>query len=202
MRIFAFSDTHGKKSLLKKALKQAKEADILACLGDISFFEEGLEESTRILNKADKKCLIIPGNHEGTRNLRQACSDKKNLIFFHKKVLRIKDVLFIGYGTGGFEQKSKEFEELIKSKKRLIQQAQFIVLMTHGPPYNTCADALYSEKVGNMSFRKFLDKQKQKKAVLSLSGHIHETHGRICRINNNVTVANPGPQGIFFDFNP
>jgi len=199
MKLFAFSDTHEEKTLLKKAAKLGKEADVVACLGDISFFEEGLEESIRALNSIGKKCLVIPGNHESCAKLKKICSASKNVIYMHKKALKINNVLFIGYGTGGFEQKNKEFEEFVKSKKSLVEQATIVVLMTHGPPHNTCADYLFSESVGNMSFRKFLNTLKKKDAVLSISGHIHETQGAVCRINENITVANPGPDGAFFE---
>ena len=52
MKILAFADTHGNKKDLKKLEKKSKDADILVCVGDLTWFGKDLEKLLRRLAKS------------------------------------------------------------------------------------------------------------------------------------------------------
>src|SRR5210317_1760732 len=111
MKILAFIDMHGSLSALKKIKHKAKHADIIVCGGDFTIFEQGMKHFLEEFNKLKKPLLIIHGNHEEEQELRHLCHEKyKNLFFLHKKHFIKDDVIFLGWGGGGFSKKDKEFE--------------------------------------------------------------------------------------------
>ena len=73
MKILALADLHGDMKLLKKLVKRAKEADIdlVVVAGDLTMFEDHLRYIIRKLNTIGKKVLIIPGNHESEKSLKE-----------------------------------------------------------------------------------------------------------------------------------
>ena len=54
------------------------------------------------LDKLGKKVLMLHGNHELERELRQDCKKTKNVKFMHRALLRKNGIVFLGYGGGGF----------------------------------------------------------------------------------------------------
>jgi uncharacterized protein len=188
MKLLIFSDTHGRLGAIEAITKKAKQADMLACAGDISIFEEGLEMTLRKLNQIGKPVLIIPGNHESPELLKAACGNFANLIYIHGKAYFKGDYCFIGFGSGGFSIKDPDFEKFARKLK--IPKSIIIILVTHGPPYNTKVDHIWGHH-GNKSYRSFIEKMKP---VIAVSGHLHETAGLEDKIGRT-RVINPGPKG-------
>ena len=190
MKILAFSDVHGNKAVLKTILTKAKNCDLMICAGDISIFSLNLKDIISKFKIAKKPLIIIPGNHESPQELEKIRFEF--LINLHKKVYRINNILFIGYGTGGFSIRDKEFESFIKKVKKHVKKEDKIVLITHGPPYGTRLDELlYFGHVGNKSYTKailFI------KPFLYISGHLHENFNKKDKINKTFLI-NPGPEG-------
>ena len=184
---------HGSLSVLKKLKQKAKNVDIILCAGDFTIFEQGIEHFLSAFNKLKKPVLMIHGNHEEEGLLRRACEEYKNIFFLHKNHFVQEDILFLGWGGGGFSQTDKEFEKHSKKLKKLMEKhkEKAIVLITHAPPYKTKLDMIFKEHHGNKSIRTFI---KENKIDLSFSGHLHENNNQQDKINKS-TVINPGPYG-------
>lgn len=198
MKILAFIDTHGSLSAFKKIKQKAKHADIIICGGDFTIFDQGIKHILSNFNKLKKDFLIIHGNHEDERLVRHLCTKYKNLFFLHKKHFIKDDILFIGWGGGGFSFKDKEFEKDNKKFKKLIKKHKnkAVVLVTHAPPYKTKLDRVAHGHYGNKSFRDFI---KENKIDLVLCGHFHENNNKQDKIKES-TIINPGPYGRLINF--
>jgi len=96
-------------------------------------------------------------------------------------------------GGGGFSQTDKEFEKQSKKFKKFLKdhKDKAFVLVTHAPPYGTKLDYICKDHVGNKSIRKFI---KENKVDLTIAGHLHETEGKIDKIDKS-TIINPGREG-------
>ena len=193
MKILAFVDIHGDMKALKKIEEKSKEADMLVCAGDMSLFEQGLNVLLDRLNRIGKTVLMIHGNHENAENLKKECERFDNIIFIHKKNYKKANIMFVGYGGGGFSLTDEAFERfgnsVIKSIKKDKNNLK-MVLVTHAPPYGTKLDFL-NEYAGNKSIRKFVEIAKPSFVVC---GHFHENRGEFDYIGET-EVINPGPYG-------
>ena len=189
MKILAFVDLHGSNRALSELKEKAKKADIVICAGDISIFEENLDIILSKLNKFNLPILMIHGNHEDPVFLEKKCKKFKNIEFIHKKTKTIDDILFLGYGGGGFAKKDREFELWAKNFKNLKNKK--FVLITHAPPYKTKVDELVEGHAGNVSIRKFIE---ETKPLAAICGHLHENDGRVDNIGKT-KVINPSYRG-------
>ena len=190
MMILAFVDTHGDMHSLRKLKKKSAKADLILCAGDISIFENHLKILLHELNSFGKPVLIIPGNHEGEVRLRTECSLRKNLFYLHKEFYEKENIVFAGFGGGGFslrDEKFEKFAEKIKQKKK----SKHLVLLLHAPPYGNKTDRVMDEHAGNKSYRDFIIREKP---LLVVCGHLHENHGVKDKIGKTL-VVNPGPEG-------
>ena len=192
MEILAFTDMHESLTALNRMKKKCVKSDIVVCCGDISLFEGGLEFMMEELSSIKKEIIVVHGNHEDEKNMRKLCK-AKNVHFIHKGKKKIGDILFIGYGGGGFNFEDPEFEKMTKKFEKWIKEnkARKVVLVTHAPPYGTKLDDLYGESVGNISFREFLIKGK---VDMLLCGHLHENFNKKDKLKKTVLI-NPGPNG-------
>ncbi|MBI3034786.1 metallophosphoesterase [Candidatus Woesearchaeota archaeon] len=196
MRILAFTDTHGSFSALKRIEHKVKsqQPDLLVCAGDISIFEHGIFGILRRLNKLNKKLLIIHGNHEDSSTFIKCSRLFKNITFIHKNCFIENNILFLGYGGGGFSIIDRGFEKIANTKfKKIIKnnKDKKIILVTHAPPYKTRLDKLVGGHCGNKSIRHFIDKNK---VDLLVCGHLHENFGKEDKIGKT-KIINPGPFG-------
>ncbi|MBI4451054.1 metallophosphoesterase [Candidatus Woesearchaeota archaeon] len=193
MRILAFADIHGSPSLIK-SLEQLvrRKPDLCICCGDFTLFEQRIEYILASFERLGVPVLILHGNHEDEATVRHLCRNRKNLHFVHKRIYWAGDVAFVGYGGDGFSVRDKAFETFMYKQRAVLKKARSIVLVTHGPPYNTALDDIGGWHVGNKSYRDAI--LKDSRIRLALSGHIHETFGRHGRLGK-ATLLNPGPKG-------
>ena len=197
MRILAFVDTHGSEKHLKHIIDASHNADILVCAGDFTIFENDVESILRKLNSIGKPVLIIHGNHETSATIVAFSANLPNIHFIHKTYFLTNDLIFFGYGGGGFgeidskfdivtEQLMKDFKDLEKKNKKEYR----FVLVTHAPPYGTTLDDL-GYHVGSKSIMKFIENEQP---LITICGHIHECSGKQDKIKNTLAI-NPGPGG-------
>ncbi|MBI2649794.1 metallophosphoesterase [Candidatus Woesearchaeota archaeon] len=196
MKILAFTDTHGSLQALKRIEQKVKtqKPDLLVCSGDISIFEHGIVGIMRRLNRLNKKIIIIHGNHEDDSTFRKLSKVFKNIVFVHKNYFIENNILFLGYGGGGFTLIDREFDKIanIKFKKTIKNnQNKKIILVTHAPPYKTRLDKLIQGHCGSKSIRHFVEKNR---IDLLICGHLHENFGKEDKIKKT-KIVNPGPFG-------
>lgn len=189
VKILAFVDMHGDLSALIKLKKKAKKADLIVCAGDLTLFESDIDYFLYEMNKLGKPVLMLHGNHEASSTLRNMCKPLENLTFIHKKLHKFKDILFIGYGGGGFSLREPDFEKFVKKNKAKIKGR--IILVSHAPPFGTKLDKINSGHYGNKSITKFIEQFKPK---LVICGHFHESAGIVQKIGKTLAI-NPGPSG-------
>ncbi len=191
MKILAFTDTHGNKSAIKRAVEKSISADLIICAGDLTNWGQNLAQLLLELKKSNKPVLIIHGNHELDDDLKKECN-KLNLIFLHKASYQINEYVFFGYGGGGFSKEELKLENIAKKLKNTLKQNQKLITITHQPPYNTKLDLLSGNlHQGSESIAKII---KDLKPVLHICGHFHENFSKIDTLNGT-KIINPGPDG-------
>jgi hypothetical protein len=193
MKLLIYTDVHGSPSSLKKIAELAKKhkPEIAVCAGDMSIFGQNLEEILHKMNSIGVPTLLIHGNHESAEDVKMLCVGLKNLMFIHKKAVLIKDVLFVGYGGGGFSLLDPNFRIFGQNVKKRIGKAKAVVLVTHAPPYDTLIDYIGEEPCGNKDIKHFI---MEVKPDLAISGHLHENNGKSEKLGKTL-IINPGPNG-------
>ncbi len=182
MKILATADLHGNKKSIRNLVKKSKSVDLIIIAGDISNYGKRIKESVRELKKSKKQILAIHGNHESSKDIKT----DKQVTNLHKKIKKINNFNFIGYGGGGFSQRDKELENFSKKIKN-----KSIIFITHAPPYKTKLDKLPLGHVGSISIRRFIEKHKP---ILFICGHLHENENKKQRLGQTLMI-NPGHKG-------
>jgi uncharacterized protein len=201
MKVLFFVDTHGSSGSMHRLNEKSKDADILVCAGDFTIFENDMSIILRELNNIGKPVLLIHGNHETSSSVMMECEQLKNLHFIHRNYYISEDVIFYGFGGGGFSIRDESFKresELFASELKKTSEKDGkkyrIVLVTHAPPYGTRLDDL-GESVGNRDIREFIQRHQP---IVAVSGHIHENSGAE-DIIDSTKVLNPGSGGKLLD---
>ena len=190
MKILAFTDVHGNPTAIKQVINKSKEVDLLVCAGDLIDWGN-LEKTIRIFKDINKKMLIIPGNHEDYSELKTACKKYDFLVDIHLKKFKINDVVFFGFGTGGFSKIDHELEEAMVDLK--FDEKEKLVFVSHGPPFGTKLDYLENLQSyrGSKTAREFIKKFKPKFAIC---GHLHENEKKEDKLGDTI-ILNPGKYG-------
>ncbi|MBN2367458.1 metallophosphoesterase family protein [Candidatus Woesearchaeota archaeon] len=196
MKILFFADLHEDMKALSILKNKAADVDLIVCAGDISSMEHNLRGVMKKLDNFGKKVLMIHGNHEDERGLREMCNEFDNITFLHKGVHHIGDYVFLGYGGDGFSTNDPEFTKVAYSffKPETLGKHR-IIMVTHGPPHGTVLDKIGGDHRGNKSYREFID---EVKPHLVISGHLHETAGRHEKLGRTLLI-NPGKEGAVVD---
>ena len=193
MKLFAFVDWHSDLSVWRKIESKVKEEkpDLIVCAGDISVFEQHLENLMKMLDSLETPTVIIHGNHELANIMEKLSERSKNIKFIHRKIIDFKDFTLIGYGGGGFDVKDDAFERFANNIEPKIKDKK-VILVTHAPFYGTNTDYLWKRHCGNKSFTEFI--KRNKNIALGICGHLHECAKKKDKIGNTI-VINPGPDG-------
>jgi hypothetical protein len=201
MKILAFIDTHGNKRDLDSVISKSRLADIVICGGDFTVFEDNMEIELRRINSMGKTVLLIHGNHESASSVSAASMKHENIKFIHNNYFIKDDVIFFGFGGGGFSQVDHKFEiaanafiEQLKELEKKHNKKFKFVLVTHAPPLGTKIDDL-GYHVGNKTIADFIKKHEP---IIAISGHIHETFYATDHIGKTLLI-NPGPDGRMLD---
>ncbi len=189
MKILAFADLHGSKRAFEHIKQKAKHADLIWCLGDLTFFQTDIGQWMKKLDALKKEVWIFEGNHEEGRILKTLAKKSKNIKYVHRKVILKGYYAFVCYGGMGFSLKERDFEKFAKSVSKKIKEKR-VLLLTHAPPYGKL-DAVGRYHVGNKSLTNFIKKHN---VAISVFGHLHEYFHKKAKLEKTI-VANPGPDG-------
>ena len=193
MKLLVFTDTHSDKEMIDKVKEKSKKADILICLGDLTTFQAHMSTILKELNSLKKPVIMIHGNHESEDTISDMIKNLKNIYFIHEKTYELDNLLILGYGGGGFSIEDIRFEKISAKWEKLLSKKndKKIILITHGPPFETDIDLISKKHVGNKSYTKFI---KKNKIDYVFSGHLHENFYKTGKLGKT-TVMNPGPEG-------
>ena len=196
MKFLAFVDLHADKQQLKALIELTQREDIklVICAGDLSQFGSGLKMVVEKFNSCKKPFYVIPGNHEDSEMMDILLRDYPYTHSFHSRAFKIDDYILLGYGEGGFSKEDAEFRKVAREWYGKYN-GQKIIFVTHGPPYGTKVDKVGNNYVGNIDYRKFIERVKPK---LVIRGHIHEAAGAIDFIGET-KVVNPGWKGMVLE---
>ena len=197
MKFLAFVDLHQDKKVLQELVLRAKKDDIdfIVCAGDLSDFGRGFREALESFNSLGKKAYFIPGNHEeGLEQWEKLVSKYPAWEVLHNKSLTIGNYVFLGYGGGGFAQRDPQFRKIARQWYD-EHQGKKIILVTHGPPYGTKIDLINERQVGNIDYRKFIERIKPKVAIC---GHLHDNAGATDAIGET-KIIHPGWEGMVIE---
>lgn len=196
MKILVFTDTHCDIQSLQEVKSKASSVDLIICLGDITWFEEGMEEMLEIINEFPRPVILLHGNHERLSDLQNASKQHHNITVTHKDIHAIGEYDFLTFGGDGFSRTDPEFDSIKKYFKKKMRNPKKTILLLHGPPYNTTLDVPFEEyHSGSLSYREFIE---DTQPALVLSGHIHESEGKTDFIKKSFCM-NPGIYGEIID---
>ena len=187
MKFLVFSDQHEDSAALAELLKRAKQKDVdfIICAGDFTEFGRGMRNVFKKFNALKKNFYVIPGNHEEGASFTDAVKDYEYIINFDRKVFKKGEYVFLGYGRDGFSVRDPEFRKVARDWYGKYN-GQKIVLVTHGPPAGTKLDKLGDRHIGNVDYRKFIERIKPK---LAISGHLHETAGAVDKVGKTKLIS-------------
>ncbi|MCX6710719.1 MAG: metallophosphoesterase, partial [Candidatus Woesearchaeota archaeon] len=136
MKAVAFADLHGNMRELDRIIRASKKAELLLCAGDLTNFQRGLVGMLRKLERTGKRVVIIPGNHESPRYLKEFSRRFPHIKEIHKSSCIIGNLLIIGYGSGGFLQREPDFPSTAKKFSEIIKKhpEKKVVMLSHAPP--------------------------------------------------------------------
>jgi len=196
MKLIIFSDIHKDWQALERIIN--KKADFYVCLGDLSNFGDGLQEAGEKLSFFREKLLLLPGNHETTKQAEELCQEY-GFVFFHRKILKIGKYQFAGVGHSTitpFNTPGEVTEEQMEDFLTFFRNKDNLVLFTHTPAKETNLDLIPSgEHVGSKAVKKFLEEENP---LYYFCGHIHESAGKTDKVGKT-KCYNIGKQGIEID---
>lgn len=195
MKILAFSDIHGDKSLAEKLAKRAAEEDVdlVILCGDITVAEQGTSGIIGPFAARKKKVLLVPGNHEtvATADFLAQLYGMTNL---HGYSVKYKDIGLFGCGgaeMGPFPTSEEEIFELLKKGHERVKDSKRKIMVTHVHPAGTTIERFTQFFRGSEAVRRAVD---EFKPDIVLCGHVHEAEG-IEEMVDATKVINVGKNG-------
>lgn len=192
MKIAGITDIHGDLKYLEKYSKYIEEADLVLISGDITHFG-GASAAAKIISeiaKINSRIFAVSGN-----------CDYPEVEGFLESEGFLPDNIHVENGVTSYRITGKggslttpmktpntySENEFSYYYNKNIKEAE--ILITHQPPYKTFADKVFGGKhAGSKTVRSYID---DKKPLLCLCGHIHESSGM--EYYGDTLVINPGP---------
>ena len=195
MKILAFSDIHGDKSLAERLAKRAadEDVDLVILCGDITQAEQGTEGIIGPFAARKKKVLLVPGNHE-TVATADFLAQLYGMMNLHGYSVKYKGIGLFGCGgadMGPFPTSDDEIFELLKKGHEKIRDADRKIMVTHVHPAGTTIEKFTQFFRGSDAVRRAIE---EFKPDIVLCGHVHEAEG-IEEMVDSTLVINVGKNG-------
>ncbi|MBW1899776.1 MAG: metallophosphoesterase family protein [Deltaproteobacteria bacterium] len=198
MKLLLFSDVHCSVDHCNELVRKSALADIVIGAGDFGIIREGLETTIKMLQKIQKPTILVPGNSESLEELEKACLNWESANVLHGSGIELSGIKFYGVGGGipitPFGDWSYDFSEE-EARELLLNCPESCVLVTHSPPKGAVDISSSGQSFGSQAILKTII---EKKPLLCVCGHIHESAGRSEKIGET-PVVNAGPNGIFWE---
>jgi Icc-related predicted phosphoesterase len=192
MRLLAFSDLHRDHKRAASLVDRSADVDVVIGAGDFASVHRGLEKTIDALAGIRRPTLLVPGNNETDRALRDACEDWPAATVLHGDGVELDGHQFFGLGAGvpvtpwdwSFDLTEEDAEE------KLAGCPEGAVLVLHSPPKGHLDDGLGSEAI--------LAAIERTRPPLAVCGHIHQCWGGESAVGDT-RVLNLGPDGTLID---
>lgn len=186
-KILAAGDIHGDSRLSKRLAERAvkENVDLVILTGDLTFIENSTKNIIGPFAKANKRVLLIPGNHETIATadfLSEIYPNTKNI---HGYAVRIGDIGIFGAGganIGPFSHiRESELYKLLMQGHEKIKDSKIKIMVTHVHPSNSKIERFTNFFKGSEGVEKAI---KKLKPDIALCSHVHEAGGIEERIGN------------------
>ena len=200
MKLLLFSDLHLSENHTKSIVEQSKNVDIVIGAGDYCSLRRNLDQVIGWLSVITTPTLLVPGNSESYEELVNACKSWPGSQVLHGNGTDIHGIHFFGIGGGipitPFGSWSYDFSE--KEAEILLKDCPAKgVLISHSPPKGILDRSSFGMHLGSKSIRNVIHEKYPK---LVVCGHIHESGGKIDKVDETV-VINAGPHGVIYELN-
>ena len=192
MIIAGLTDIHGDLTYLKKVEKYIRDADLILISGDITHFG-GVSDAAEILkniSEINSRIYAVSGNCDSPEI--EEYLEKEGMLPVNRSAEYSGKTVYVS-GTGGSLKTpvktphTRPESDFVHFYENSAGNAEIII--SHQPPYKTFADrVLGGLHTGSRALRAFID---DKKPLLCLCGHIHESSGM--EYYGDTLVINPGP---------
>lgn len=195
-KILAAGDIHGDTELVKKLAKKAKKenVDLVLLAGDITFFENSIDNLIGPFEKIKKQVLIVPGNHETVATANMLAEVYPNTKNIHGYSFKINDIGIFGAGganIGPFSRmKESELYGLLKKGFDSVKDSKIKIMATHVHPSKSLIEKITTFK-GSSGVERAI---KSFKPDIALCAHIHEAWGVEDKMGNTLLI-NVGREG-------
>jgi Icc-related predicted phosphoesterase len=193
VKLLAFSDLHRDVEQARLLVESARAADVVIAAGDFATFHKGLEETIEPLAGIDKPTLLVPGNHETEKALRDACQGWDAATVLHGEATELDGLSFFGLGGGVPETPWDWSFDLTEDEAaaRLDGCPEGAVLVLHSPPKGH----VDGRDLGSEAVLRTIQRNQPQLAVC---GHIHECWRQEATIGRT-RLVNLGPEGMLLD---
>ena len=198
MKILAFSDLHRDVTAAGKIVAASAGADILVGAGDFATRGQGAAEIIQILQTADTPTVLVSGNHDNSKELRELCSDWPNGYLLNAQPVSLANITFFGLGGEIPQRNNAEWNEAVSEEdasKVLANCPDNAILITHMPPFGYADLQRDGTHDGSKSIAAAIVK---KQPILHFCGHIHSAWGMSGKIGRT-SIQNLGPTVNFFE---
>ena len=199
MKILAFGDLHGDSAqAIKLADKAEKEqVDLVVICGDITHFDESIDNLIGQFKKINKKVLLIPGNHESvaTADFLAEFYGVKNI---HGYSVKYGEIGIFGAGGANVGPNFNTEDEIFNNLKEANDKIKYLkkrIMVTHVHPSGTKMEKFSKFIPGSSGVRKAIDTFNPD---ILLCSHVHEAEGIEEKIGKT-KVINVGREGKIID---
>ncbi len=201
MKLLLFSDIHTSRKHCERLAELAREADMVIGAGDFGSLRRGIKKTINWLSAIDKPAILVPGNAESEKELKEACKNWPSAIVLHGNGTQVHGIHFYGIGGGipvtPFGAWSYDFSEQ-QAEELLKDCPEKAVLVSHSPPKGFLDRSSRGDHLGSETILKVI---RERAPRLVVCGHIHESGGKKDKIDDAV-VINAGPEGMFYELDP
>jgi Icc-related predicted phosphoesterase len=190
VKVLAFSDVHRDGRQAQKLADMADKVDVVIAAGDFASVHRGITSVIDMLVVIEKPTVLVPGNNETDRALREACEGWKAATVLHGEGTEVDGVLFFGLG-GGVPETPWDWSFDLSEEEAEVKLAacpEGAVLVVHSPPKGY----LDGRDLGSEAILRTIE---EKHPPLAVCGHIHECGGEETTIGPT-RLINAGPNGI------
>lgn len=200
MKILAAGDIHGDQNLAQRlAEKAAKEnVDLVIITGDITHFDQTVDNIIGQFVKKKKKVLFVPGNHDSfaTADFLVDLYGVKNI---HGYSACYEHVGIFGCGGANVGPLSsfqeKEIVEILKKGFENIKYLPKKIMVTHVHPSGTTMEKFSTFIPGSPGVRKAIERLKPD---ILLCSHVHEAEGIEEKVGDT-KIINVGKEGTIIN---